>query len=122
MSIFEIFIVQFLPVRHFGPTENPHKALGLSGMSTEQSVNHDAVARQDMVCEYGRIPSNTSEKTLGGVEGEGDAQYGLHPESKVIDVVPDGGYGWVCVGCVFLINGHTWGLSFRPRLSVFSFL
>ncbi|KAI9732478.1 MAG: hypothetical protein M1818_007516 [Claussenomyces sp. TS43310] len=24
---------------------------------------------------------------------------------------PDGGYGWVCVACVFLINGHTWGVN-----------
>ncbi|KPI40333.1 putative transporter MCH2 [Cyphellophora attinorum] len=23
---------------------------------------------------------------------------------------PDGGYGWVCVGCVFAINGFTWGV------------
>ena len=27
-------------------------------------------------------------------------------------VPPDGGYGWVCVVCVFLINAHTWGLNF----------
>ncbi|KAF7860628.1 hypothetical protein EAF04_008148 [Stromatinia cepivora] len=31
--------------------------------------------------------------------------------SKPIDVPPDGGYGWVCVACVFLINGHTWGVN-----------
>lgn len=24
---------------------------------------------------------------------------------------PDGGYGWVCVVCVALINAHTWGLN-----------
>lgn len=23
---------------------------------------------------------------------------------------PDGGYGWVCVACVFAINGFTWGV------------
>ena len=27
-------------------------------------------------------------------------------------VPPDGGYGWVCVICVFLINAHTWGFNF----------
>ena len=27
------------------------------------------------------------------------------------DVPPDGGYGWVCTGCVFLINAHTWGVN-----------
>jgi hypothetical protein len=24
---------------------------------------------------------------------------------------PISNYGWVCVACVFLINGHTWGLN-----------
>lgn len=36
-------------------------------------------------------------------------------------VPPNGGYGWVCVVCVFLINAHTWGLNFvsgtRPQQS-----
>jgi hypothetical protein len=28
----------------------------------------------------------------------------------------DGGYGWICVVCVFLINAHTWGInSVRSR-------
>lgn len=27
------------------------------------------------------------------------------------DVPPDGGYGWVCVACVFWINAHTWGVN-----------
>ncbi|OAP59401.1 hypothetical protein AYL99_06699 [Fonsecaea erecta] len=27
------------------------------------------------------------------------------------DVPPNGGYGWVCTACVFLINAHTWGLN-----------
>lgn len=32
------------------------------------------------------------------------------------DVAPDGGYGWVVVGCVFMINAHTWGInSVCPR-------
>jgi len=32
------------------------------------------------------------------------------PEER-IDVIPDGGYGWVCVACCFLINAHTWGIN-----------
>lgn len=24
---------------------------------------------------------------------------------------PEGGYGWVCVLCIFLINAHTWGIN-----------
>lgn len=27
------------------------------------------------------------------------------------DVPPNGGYGWVCTACVFLMNAHTWGLN-----------
>ncbi|KAF2835672.1 MFS general substrate transporter [Patellaria atrata CBS 101060] len=27
------------------------------------------------------------------------------------DEIPEGGYGWVCVGCVFTINGFTWGVA-----------
>ncbi|TVY54665.1 putative transporter MCH2 [Lachnellula cervina] len=27
------------------------------------------------------------------------------------DVPPNGGYGWVCVFCVFWINAHTWGIN-----------
>ena len=34
------------------------------------------------------------------------------------DVPPDGGYGWVCVACVFWINAHTWGIN-SVRLLIF---
>jgi len=27
------------------------------------------------------------------------------------DMPPDGGYGWVCTACVFMINAHTWGIN-----------
>ena len=27
------------------------------------------------------------------------------------DLTPEGGYGWVCVACVALVNGHTWGIN-----------
>ncbi|KAF2706680.1 MFS general substrate transporter [Pleomassaria siparia CBS 279.74] len=30
---------------------------------------------------------------------------------KEVDVPPNGGYGWVCVACCFVINAHTWGLN-----------
>jgi hypothetical protein len=23
----------------------------------------------------------------------------------------EGGYGWVCVACTFLMNAHTWGIN-----------
>lgn len=36
------------------------------------------------------------------------------------DVPPDGGYGWVCVACVFWINAHTWGINSVSKLPIFS--
>lgn len=32
-------------------------------------------------------------------------------ELVAVDQPPNGGYGWVCVACSFLINCHTWGLN-----------
>lgn len=32
-------------------------------------------------------------------------------QKSIKDVCPDGGYGWVCVACVFMINAHTWGVN-----------
>ena len=39
--------------------------------------------------------------------------HGLHPTQGVEREAQalDGGYGWVCVACVFLVNAHTWGLN-----------
>lgn len=27
------------------------------------------------------------------------------------DLPPNGGYGWVCTACVFVMNAHTWGVN-----------
>lgn len=31
--------------------------------------------------------------------------------TEVEDVPPNGGYGWICAACVFMINAHTWGIN-----------
>ncbi len=31
-------------------------------------------------------------------------------DSVETDIPTNGGYGWVCVACVFGINAHTWGI------------
>lgn len=32
-------------------------------------------------------------------------------EVSFVDVPPDGGYGWVVVGCCFMVNAMTWGVN-----------
>lgn len=39
-------------------------------------------------------------------------------DPKEIDTQPNGGYGWVCVACVFWINAHTWGINSVGTLPV----
>lgn len=51
--------------------------------------------------------TSLSARTVSG----GDLEATPQMDEKTVDVPPDGGYGWVCVACVFLINGHTWGLN-----------
>ncbi|KKY25737.1 putative mfs transporter [Phaeomoniella chlamydospora] len=35
----------------------------------------------------------------------------LQLEKTKTDVPPDGGFGWICVICVWFINAHTWGIN-----------
>ncbi|KAI4210707.1 MAG: hypothetical protein LQ351_006483 [Letrouitia transgressa] len=41
-----------------------------------------------------------------------EAQVASTDEAEKDCILPNGGYGWVCVVCAFLINMHTWGISF----------
>ena len=35
----------------------------------------------------------------------------LSESNVAVDPPPDGGYGWICVASVFIINGFTWGVT-----------
>jgi len=48
------------------------------------------------------------------IQEDKDVQVGITgeiQEEEVRDIVPNGGYGWVNVGCVVLQNSATWGMS-----------
>lgn len=63
-------------------------------------------SHQDSVRSSGREterPADQVDETLPN-ETDPDEKYNR-------DVPPDGGYGWVCVACVFWINAHTWGIN-----------
>lgn len=56
-----------------------------------------------------RRASLASERPETGTE---EISVPVDPDEKYKrDVPPDGGYGWVCVVCVFWINAHTWGIN-----------
>lgn len=57
--------------------------------------------RQETMAHLGRAPTTMDLDSPSSVYAT-DREY----------VPPNGGYGWLCVLCVFLINAHTWGLNF----------
>lgn len=60
--------------------------------------------------EQGSLASERPE--LGNAQSQSKMPAPVDPEEKYKrDVPPDGGYGWVCVICVFWINAHTWGIN-----------
>lgn len=44
-------------------------------------------------------------------KSQDEEQVAQQPAANLEDVPPNGGYGWVCTACCFLINAHTWGLN-----------
>jgi hypothetical protein len=67
-----------------------------------------------LLCERASTRRHFSRETekMGSTD---NLKHGLGGEGVGIGLVdeglPNGGYGWVCVGCVFWINVCTWGIS-----------
>lgn len=74
--------------------------------STSEPRAATKAAEDDQLTSY---PNNGSSETDTEKMPIGLAP--LAPLAPEADVAPDGGYGWVVVACVFLINAHTWGIN-----------
>lgn len=79
-----------------------HKQAGdqIAGDSTGLFVDRDL--EQDMPLESSNIQEGKNAQVGKSCEVK---------EEEIVDVVPNGGYGWVNVGCVVLQNSVTWGRS-----------
>jgi len=67
-----------------------------------------------------RLPRDVRDNHISSLEASNSSEksavldipeQGLTEAAKPVDVPPDGGYGWICVASVFIINFHTWGLN-----------
>ncbi len=70
----------------------------LEGLDPELELNGDSSTAED-------------EKTITPGEPEEEPQPQAEEHVVFPDTPTDGGYGWVCVACVFFINFETWGLN-----------
>lgn len=78
-------------------------ALRLKFMETPEDRAISAVALSTLDLERSSLRDNSDPLTPSSLPAHArDREY----------VPPDGGYGWVCVASVFMINAHTWGLNF----------
>jgi hypothetical protein len=60
-----------------------------------------------------RDPETSTPLENSNVQEDKDVEIataGESQEEEIKDVVPNGGYGWVNVGCVVLQNSVTWGM------------
>ncbi|TDZ75028.1 putative transporter MCH2 [Colletotrichum trifolii] len=75
-----------------------------SQLPTQQDSGHDNVVQ---------MPDSSSRAEEHENEKRRDPSPASPPGSDSSDDVEfkEGGYGWVVVACVFLINAHTWGLN-----------
>ncbi|CAD0114892.1 unnamed protein product [Aureobasidium uvarum] len=82
-------------------------------------MNHKNSSIDNVDKEKDRINDMNASDTSISVEKESSPAAVVNTEQPTTDVIPatepppapNGGYGWVCVACVAIINAHTWGLN-----------
>ncbi|KAG9842406.1 putative monocarboxylate transporter, partial [Aureobasidium melanogenum] len=82
-------------------------------------MNHNNTSIDNVDKEKDRASGLNASDTSIPAEKDSPPGVVVNTEQPPADVVPaaepppapNGGYGWVCVVCVALINGHTWGLN-----------
>lgn len=67
---------------------------GSTDNSTDRDLEQDIPLESSIIREGKDVQTHTSDEVQ---------------EEEIKDVVPNGGYGWVNVGCVVLQNSVTWG-------------
>jgi len=72
---------------------------------------------EELDIEQGKLSTPSSERFhelpahLNEVAGEPAKNESPPSTEPLVDVPPNGGYGWVCVAAAFFINAHTWGMN-----------
>ena len=84
-------------------------------MTANQPTSHASAQLEDSQCR------ESISETGAGADDEKAATGAEQADTVKKDVPPNGGYGWVCVACVFWINAHTWGInSVRSLVDIIS--
>jgi MFS family permease len=91
-------------------TETEHGNKGTFSLCAESNMTTPQENKQEIGEEHGTTRSEQSneEDTPNQPPESGLA---LSKTKSIVDVPPNGGYGWVCVAACATINAHTWGLN-----------
>lgn len=73
-----------------------------SGDIMTETARHDDITNNNQI-ELNRVDSEGQDVELVDLQATN--------VTNREDVPPDGGYGWICTVCMFLINAHTWGVN-----------
>lgn len=70
--------------------------------------NNDSKVEHDTTADVTQTQTPSEETASNDHDVE---QAATAPKEAELDVPPNGGFGWVCVGCCFMINSCTWGIN-----------